>query len=371
MQVTKRAIQTIEILGYKSIRQAYVNLRALNVLIGANGAGKSNFISVFRFLNDLINQNLQLHVGRVGGADVLLHFGRKTTREMLIGIAFTEHSKGGRYRYLSLLMPAENNELIFAREKVSEDDQDVWNIDLGAGHRESTLGTRVEAIKVAHYIKQAMESWRIYHFQDTSDSAKVKQSGDIDDNRFLRPDASNLAAYLYLLRETEPDHYRQIVSAVRLIAPFFADFNLRPSPLNPDKIRLEWSERGSELYFNAHALSDGTLRFIALATLLLQPPNRLPATILLDEPELSLHPYAIVVLASLLRSAATHTQVIVSTQSVTLINQFGPEDILVVEKEGQASTFRRFDEYEIADWLDEYGMGDLWEKNIIGGRPSR
>jgi len=154
---------------------------------------------------------------------------------------------------------------------------------------------------------------------------------------------------------------------VRLVAPFFDDFDLKPSRLNPDKIRLEWREKGSDIYFNAHALSDGTLRFICMVTLLLIPEP--PETILIDEPELGLHPYAITLLATLLRSAATRTQVIVSTQSVTLVNQFNPEDIIVVDRTDGRSIFERQDPQDLERWLEEYGMGDIWEKNLLGGRP--
>jgi predicted ATPase len=189
----------------------------------------------------------------------------------------------------------------------------------------------------------------------------------LEDNRILRPDAANLAAFLYRLMQNNPDHYANIVDATRMVAPFLDEFVLEPSRLNQEKIRLEWREKGSDTYFNAFALSDGTLRFICLSTLLLQPI--LPSTILLDEPELGLHPYAITVLAELLRGAATRTQVIVSTQSVNLVNQFEPADIIVVEREEGQSVFRHLDKAEMGTWLDDYGLGDLWEKNIIGGRP--
>ena len=212
-----------------------------------------------------------------------------------------------------------------------------------------------------------MKSWHVYHFHDTSATAKIKFPGDIEDNVELRDDASNLAAFLYLLRERHPAHYQKIVRSIQLVAPFFDNFDLKPSRLNPEKIRLEWREKGSDAYFNAHALSDGTLRFMCLATLLQMPDP--PATILIDEPELGLHPYAITLLAALLRSAATHTQVIVSTQSVTLVNQFKPDDLVVVERQDNQSVFRRPDAQALAEWLEDYSVGELWEKNLLGGRP--
>src|SRR2546427_3037694 len=151
------------------------------------------------------------------------------------------------------------------------------------------------------------------------------------------------------------------------VAPFFNDFALRPDPTPKESIRLEWREKGSDFPFRAAHLSDGTLRFICLATLLLQPTP--PSTVLIDEPELGLHPYAITVLASLLKSASTKTQVIVSTQSVPLVNQLQPEDILVVDRAQGQSTFRHLGSEELKDWLEDYGLGDLWEKNLFGGRP--
>jgi len=242
---------------------------------------------------------------------------------------------------------------------------------LGVGHQESRLREMAQhQKKIPKHVLTAMQSWTIYHFHDTSESAKVKQTGDIDDNRRLRHDASNLAAYLYFLREKERRYYQNIVDTIRMVAPFFEDFDLRPSPLNPNKIKLEWRERGTDAYFDANAMSDGTLRFICLATLLLQPPDRLPSIILLDEPELGLHPYAITILANLLRSAAQQTQVIVATQSVTLVNQFEPDEVIVVDRKDGQSVFAHLGAAEIDTWLDEYGLGDLWEKNVFGGRPS-
>ncbi len=362
------SLDHIEIKGFKSIREMDLELRSLNVLIGANGAGKTNFISVFELLNQIVEGSLQIFVGKSGGADALLHFGQKTTEEMVIHLRF------GRNGYEATLVPSISGSLIFAGEHCwfyGVGYPKPYDVFLGSGHKETQLPAEVRKPrgKIATHVLDSLKSWKVYHFHDTSESAKVKQTGDIGDNAVLRPDASNLAAFLYLLQERYWEHYDRIVKTTRLAAPFFDDFDLRPSPLNPNKIQLEWREKGSDAYFNTYALSDGTLRFICLATLLLQP--KLPSTILIDEPELGLHPYAITLLASLLQSAATKTQVIVSTQSVPLVNQFSPEDIIVVDREEGQSVFKRLEVQEMAGWLEEHGLGDLWEKNIIGGRPQR
>ncbi len=362
------SLDRIEVHGFKSIKRVDLPLRALNVLIGANGAGKSNFISLFNLINNIVENNLQLFVGRSGGADAFLHYGQRVTDEVLIRLHF------GQNGYEVKLVPSKNDTLIFSEESCWFQGfgyKKPYIEFLGSGHKETKLNEEVKKARktISGHVLDSLKSWKVYHFHDTSDQAEVKKTGDIEDNRVLRPNASNLAAFLYLLSERYPQYYKRIVSTIRLVAPFFDDFVLRPSRLNPDKIQLEWKEHNSDAYFNAHSLSDGTLRFTCLATLLLQP--QLPTTVLIDEPELGLHPYAITMLANLLQSAATKTQVIVSTQSVPLVNQFSPEDIVVVNRGDEQSTFQRLDADSMEHWLEEYGLGDLWEKNVLGGRPQK
>ncbi|MEW6202790.1 MAG: AAA family ATPase [bacterium] len=354
-------IEKISISGFKSIKEFKdMPLGKLNILIGANGSGKSNFIKVFSLLNHIIDKRLQLFVGQEGGADKLLFFGQKTTNKIKIDVDF------GWKLYSCTLYPGENDRLFFAEEKCTFKNGSGGIPAMGSGHSESLIHAHAKN-PVARHVLETMKSWIVYHFHDTSSSAKVRKQCDINDNRSLRNDASNLAAFLYLLKEKHENNYRNIVNTMRMVAPFFEDFILEPSRLNPEMISLEWRHTGSDSYFNSHALSDGTLRFICLATLLLQPEP--PSVILLDEPELGLHPFAIALLADMLQSAKEKTQIIVSIQSVAFLNQFEPEDIIVFERSDEQSVFRKFSKEEIKDWLEDYGLGDLWEKNIIGGRP--
>lgn len=362
-------INRIEIKGYKSIRELDLELRGLNILIGANGAGKSNFISLFALLNAIVDKRLQRLVASAGGADTFLHHGHQETDAIEIELTF------GANAYYLRLTPTDRDRLFFDEEAVAFHDasryvKPYWE-PLGDGHKETLLYETSQASGyrvIADYVIDALESWQVYHFHDTSRSAKVKKEGDLNDNETLHPDASNLAAFLYRLQETERSIYQRIVSTIQLVMPYFDDFVLRPSPFNPDKIRLEWRDQDYQRIHDVATLSDGTLRFICLCTLLLQP--QLPHVILIDEPELGLHPYAIVLLAGLLKAAATkNAQVIVATQSVPLVNQFSHDDIVVVEYHQGQSTFKRLDLAAIEAWLDDFGIGDMWEKNIIGGRP--
>ena len=229
--------------------------------------------------------------------------------------------------------------------------------------------TAPKSTRIANYVRDHLARWQLYHFHDTSSTSPMKKTMDVNDNRYLRPDGSNLAAFIYYLREKQATSYSLIRRTVQRMAPFFDDFQLEPQKLNPEKIRLEWRHKGSDAYFDGSALSDGTLRFIALATLFLQPESYRPSVILVDEPELGLHPYAITLLASLIKQAAVSTQVIISTQSPFLLDHFQPEDVLVADRLDGGTQFTRLNPVKLETWLQDYSLGQLWEKNELGGRP--
>ncbi len=353
-------LRKIKIEGFKSIQSASVTLGELNVVIGANGSGKSNFIGVFRLLDKVLSHQLQLYVA--SEPDRFLHHGRKTTPALSLDFALGQNSYGFKLK-------AMQDSLIFEYEKVEY--RGFWNYGepIAVGHKESKLEEAADSYhnKIPQFVFPKVRNLVVYHFHDTSDSSPAKQTCALEDNRALKPDAANLAAYLYLLQQKHPLEFRQIEEHVRLVAPFFDSFVLAPSRLNEEKIKLEWKQKGSDAYFDAYALSDGTLRFICLATLLLQPSP--PALILLDEPELGLHPFAIRLLAEMLESNAKRVQIILATQSVTLLNHFSPKDVIVAENDGLQTSFKRLDEAALAQWLEEYSLGELWEKNVLGGRP--
>jgi len=353
-------LSRIVLRGFKSIRECDLVLKELNVLIGPNGAGKSNFIGLFRLIQQMLEGNLQRYVSKQGGPDALLHFGRKKTENLSAELYF------GNNGYKFTLEPTQDNRMMVAEEKF------WWNLrgdwDIGSGHFETEVESQKSRTNIYDFTVPVMRNWRLYHFHDTSESALVKQRHVINDNDYLRPDARNLAAFLYRLQKNFPHHYQRIVRLIQFIVPFFGDFYLRPNTDNPEYIELEWTEQGEDKPFKAHQLSDGMLRFICLATVLNQPEDFLPETILIDEPELGLHPRAIGFLASMLRSTAKKRQVIVSTQSVTLINGFSIDDLIVVERQNGVTAFQRHDEKQFQQWLKEYTVGDLWEKNLLGGR---
>lgn len=364
------AFNTITIKGFKSIASIEkLKLSAINVVIGPNGSGKSNFIGVFSFLHAIREGRLQDYVIKAGGADKVLHFGSKVTKQLQIRISFRDETN----QYEINLEPTSTDELVPQSERVF-----YWNKtrypDAPLGEGLSRVGKEAgisaqKSTKIASYVRGHLDLWRLYHFHDTSSSSPMKMTTDVNDNRYLRPDGSNLAAFLYYLREKHETSYSLIRRTVQRVAQFFDDFQLEPQKLNPEKIRLEWRHKGSDAYFDAPALSDGTLRFIALATLFLQPESYQPSVMLVDEPELGLHPYAITLLASLIKQASVKKQVIISTQSSFLLDHFEPEDVLVADRVDGGTQFTRLESAKLETWLQDYSLGQLWEKNELCGRP--
>jgi predicted ATPase len=354
----------LSVRGFKSIRELEnFKLTNLNVLIGANGAGKSNFISLFRMLAEMLDQRLQLYVKSEDGPDALLFGGRKRTRQIEVELYFDRNG------YHFGLTPA-GQQLVFSTEETYfAGDFATVRPSLGSGHTEARL-PQLEDNAIAGYVLPAARSWRVFHFHDTSAAAPVRNAQALRDTLRLKPDASNLAPFLRLLRQKHRESYSAIVETVRMVAPFFGDFVHREDP--DERIELEWREVDDpDTPRGPRQLSDGTLRFICLATLLLQPSGFQPDTILIDEPELGLHPYALVVLGSLLQQASDKKQIIVSTQSVELVNQMAPGDVIVTERHDGASVFHRLDAEHLKDWLNDYALGELWKMNVVGGRPTR
>ena len=371
-----RPLKKLTLEGFKSIETLEdLELRDLNVLIGANGAGKSNFVDFFRMLRALADEAFQKFVNTQGGGDGLFFLGPKHTPQICAHLEFGENV------YEFDLEPTAGGGIQIAAERVQyTGGQGHGSLKtIGSGSMESML----KALKdepaqspwarggygVSSHVYDSVSNWVVYHFHDTSMTAPMRREQSVRDRRQLHSDASNIAAFLLHLREDMRGHYDLIRDSVRLIAPFFDDFWLEPEEKGAEeKIRLEWRQKGSNFPFQPNQLSDGTIRYICLTTALMQPIP--PATIVIDEPELGLHPFAISLLAELIQSAAGKTQVIVSTQSPTLLDYFEPDDVVVVNRRDGRSTFDRLDEGRLSDWLEEYSVGELWQKNVVQGGPT-
>ena len=371
---TMDLIKHVSIEGFKSIKHLdRLGLGSVNVMIGPNGSGKSNFIGLFQLLNYAMTESLQDYVKTRGFAESFLHLGAKTTSRMRIELEFGTESGTNRYRFT--LVAAAGDILIFSEESIffqaDGHPQPIENT-LDPGGKESALPKATSPplnkaeIATARAISNQLSRKRVYQFHDTSMESRLRKATFLDDNRYLRSDGGNLPAVLFRLKQNKSDYYRRIILQLRRMIPGFRDFVLEPENHH---ILLRWRGRDPEYIFGPHQLSDGSLRLMALTTLFLQPSDDLPDMIIVDEPELGLHPQAEALLAGLVRSVSSKCQVLLATQSASLVDNFEPEDVIVCEMEGTESKFQRPMRSELAGWLEDYSLGEVWRKNVMGGQP--
>lgn len=371
-------LKSISLKGFKSFdtQGQTIDFAPLAVMLGANGAGKSNLVSFFIMLQAMTRGRLQQYVAEQGFADSLIYFGAKVTSTMSARLSFENSQEETEYHFH---LERDATDRLFLREesivsRASSGKTDSVKTELGRGVRESQLKECSDRDdETCRSVFSFLSGCRVFQFHDTSATAKIRGAAYIDDSRFLRSDAGNLGPFLRGLKIGKPGkrYYERIVRHIRLAVPQFGDFDLGNTPGNDRYVRLNWREKKSDHLFGPHQLSDGSLRFMALTTLFLQPPDLRPRIIVVDEPELGLHPAAISALAGMVKAAALESQVILATQSSRLIDEFSADQVVVVEYDEirAGSVFRRLDFQALSDWLERYCLSDLWEKNVLGGRP--
>lgn len=362
-------LKSFTIKGYKSIKSIEnFEPHPINILIGPNGAGKSNFISFFKFLSWMLNSDgkLREYVSYMGGANDILHDGADITKSIDAYIQLETNS--GTNEYSFSLMFAKPDDLVFREEKYrfsSNDKQGEtrWS-SCGVGHKEARLPEVPNPTATA--ILNLLRKLIVYQFHNTSDTAPMRLKWSISDNRWLKQNGDNLGSFLFRLQREEAPYYTRIIKYIRLVLPFFDNFEFFDEF---GQVLLRWKEKGTQKVFNAGQASDGMLRTIALIALLAQNPKDLPTVLFLDEPELGLHPSAIDAVAGLIKAASSHCQVFIATQSISLVNNFELDDLVVIDRKGRNSIYHRPDTENLQVYLEEFSTGQIWEKNIIGGRP--
>ena len=363
--------------GLGPIRRVELDLTTdITVLIGANGSGKSNLVSALELVARIWDDSFQDYLYRRGGiSNILFEDGEGRADHILIELLPGFNEDDRRSGYGVTLVPdllGDSDRARIQEQRLFQAGSDRSKIQRGIfrhGLRSSVrqIADSEEARRYVESLTPVLEGCRVFHFDDVSGDAPAKGWSTVGDDLSLRSNAENIAAYLLRVREDHSRHYQRIVAAVRAAAPFFDDFVLEPS--SNERIRLRWRQRGLDRTFLAREASDGMLRFICLATLLLGPDR--PATIILDEPELGLHPAAIHLLAEMARIAGRNGhKVILATQSVPLVSHFELSEIVIVDRVDGATAVHRPDEDLLKAFLDDYSTGALWEMNLLGGRPS-
>ncbi|MDR0843550.1 MAG: AAA family ATPase, partial [Acidobacteriota bacterium] len=310
-----KQLTRLTIRGFKSIQELdEFNLNSLNVFVGANGVGKSNLLAFFRLLHALMEDNLSDYILKNGGVGDLLFNGRKTTAEMSFETRF------GLCSFRFKIKPGADDESFAVTDEARYYEYGTtgwW--ELGSSENGKSMLVREikrgdSDAKHSRPVYDAICSWKIYHFHDTSATAPMRHAEIVQDNEALRPDAANIAPFLLRMREEEVATYREILNTCRIVVPYLDDFLLKPKKYGAaEKVSLTWKTKGTDYPMQPYQLSDGSVRFICLVAALLQPTP--PAAIIIDEPELGLHPEAIRLLGELIKNAAKRTQLIVATQS--------------------------------------------------------
>ncbi len=365
----QNGIQEIHIAGFCSLKEVCLEPGRLTVLIGPNGAGKSNLLQALRLIPLLQTRSLQRYVADHGFGAALLHYGAKVTEAIDLGVVIRD--QGTTYRYDARLAFAPDDTLYFQTENAARvNPDDTWAISsLGGGHRESHLLDEVYRDSTVAAVNEWMGRMTFYHFHDTSAQSKLRTHARREDDRYPRSDGSNLAAYLLRLKESgdsaDQKAWQRINRHCRHIAP--AIKQLDPVAVN-GSVRLDWIDDRDER-FGCHQFSDGTLRALALITVLSQPSERLPRLISIDEPELGLHPSSIALITELCHSISRHTQIVLSTQSTELLDYFNADEVVVVERQQGETKLTRLSSEALQSWLEDYSLSELYDKGVIGGKP--
>ena len=365
-------LKKVTISGFKSIsprKPLTIEIGKINVLLGANGSGKSNIISFFKMLNFMMSGSFQLFVEKAGTGQVFLNFGSKHTSTIKGEMCFESNTHINNYTFqLSYATP---DRLIVTSEEIawgSKNRNQLQEIPLVADYKESALINN--ETQTATVIRRILTNCKVYQFHDSSAESPIRQSSRIEFSDYLQSEGNNLASFLYSLKNNYPANYKRIVSYIRQIFPQFKDFYFEPN--KKGYVMLKWTDISTNDYvLLPEQFSDGTIRFIALATLLLQPEETMPNVVIIDEPELGLHPFAIAQLAEMIKEASKNTQVIIATQSPGLIDEFDANQITIIErdKESESTVANKLNEEELTDWLHNYSLSELWDKNVLGGRP--
>lgn len=371
MVMNQPRLTRIHVAGFRSLGDVTLDLTPVTVLIGPNGAGKSNLLWALEMTRMLAFEALQLFVSERGGATYLLHYGPQVTEAIDLRLEFA--TDGRENAYEARLGYGSDESLLFRSERAgfrrAADAPWEW-YSLGSGHRESRLREEADKHATPRTVRWLLRQLNFYHFHDTSrlSPLRTRTYNDSTDS-YLRADGSNLPAYLLTLQSsTDPGDqaaWKRVQGLVHRVAPFIRE--LSPQ-VDARGVHLDWvDERGAK--FGPAHMSDGTLRALALLTALGQPSSRLPLLSCVDEPELGLHPAALRLLCGIIRSVAAQHQVIVATQSPIVLDAFEPGEVVVTERDGAATVVRRLEEAALGEWLTEYTLSDLYDKNLLGGQP--
>lgn len=354
------SVNEVTIQGFRSLREvSKLKLTRLSVLAGLNGTGKSNVLRFFELLSEFQSRKTQ-HCLRQRTFENDKIFNRINDTVCLIQSIIFIKSAEGHYDYRFTLKQDHSNapqllEEAYRHVDTLQSQTAEWKMPpvLASGSLpQECSDSAVRTIR--HLFRHCF----LYWFPGALDSATIYQRCDIQDCMRLRPNGSNLAAILYDLHENDYARYRLIGDQIRRVVPAFEEFVFEPAG---DTVGLCWKSRGIDKVFTSTHTSNSTLRLFCLVTLLNLPDDRLPALLLLDEPDSGLHPHAVRLIGSMIRRVSEKHQVILTTQSPCLVDCFDLESLLIADYRNGETILKNIDKAKYREWLDNgYRPSDIW-----------
>jgi predicted ATPase len=352
-------IRTLRLSGWRSIVDETIELGPLNVVVGGNGSGKSNLLSVFRVLNAMIGGRLQslFAADRAvdDATDDWIHHG--VNRAKAIAVSLVLQTRTGVSTYGAAWERAGDGRMPFVDERIGfmrDGREEPYQRLLGDGHLETQLSdVSNRGDHTARVIHNFLARSRFYSFSDLSADSLVRRPCPVQQNRFLAPNGQNAAAVLWRYQREHPDVFERIEAVVRQAFPEIQSILPRLSP-DGKLVSIDWKRRGTGNRFSLHTVSNGAILFLLMAMLTCQPSAELPLIMAIEEPELGLSPRGIDQLAELMRQASQECQILVTTHSPYLVDACDTEHVIVASQQNHQSQFRRLSDTALEAWLDEY-----------------
>ena len=366
-------LKSLAVSNFRSLADARLPLHDLNVIVGPNGSGKTALLEVLHMVHCASQRELSKFLDERGGFQAVLHRtnGRVHDALMQIRIEFDAQSEQKSLDPDTFVMTLADQTVGYVvREALLEK-------LTPKGNREGALrlhGGPDTATELAYFavggdasppIMKFLAGIRLYGALDVGPRSIVRLPQTLTPAQAPGPNGEHLYSALYNLRISAPEIFERLTVLLQQSFPGFKRLEL--PVVGAGQVTLAWYERDSNTPFYANQLSEGTLRYLWLVTILLTPQR--PPLLLLDEPELSLHPALLRLLAALLQDAALTTQIVVATQSSDLIGWLMPEEVLIADKEDGKTLFTWAADLDLKAWLDEYTLRDLWLMGNLGGRP--
>ena len=384
--------ERIHIQGFRRLFDVDIKLNPLNVLIGANGSGKTSILDVFSLLANSASGKLNESLSEQNGIDANLsnlaaaNAGKSQFMSFELAMHVPSYKpieyrlaispQGASYKIADELLSqyggrpepfkhivAHHDNVVYYEWKLSK--KGLVRPNWEYNPKESALSQVPKMFREPEDFRKRLASSTHYHVLDVSRRAPIRLPQQMRDATLPGHDGEDLVSCLFTLRETDPDRFELIEATLRAGFPSFERLNF--PPVAAGTLAMTWKDRNSKYPFYMHQLSEGTLRFLWLVTLLHSPG--LTEVTMIDEPEVSLHPELLSLLADLLRDASNRTQLIVATHADRLVRFLQPSEILTINTNDEgASEVICADELDLENWLKEYSMDEVWRMGRIGGR---